>query len=194
MQAKIMSSISDDNSGPTPAQPRSLRRRLLRNEDGVAAIEFAILALPFFLLVFAIIESSISFAGQQLLQNATDDYARQIRTGQLRTADVSQTGAKAFICQRISLLVESGCPGLIVDLKEYSSFEAAAAVSIKYTTDRDIDSTGFGAAPGGPISINMLRVFYKWPVLTDFMRSYMSNLKGGKVLHYATTTWQNEPY
>ena len=189
-----MSSIPDANHSSTEAPAKSFRARLLRNEDGVAAVEFAVLALPFFLLVFAIIESSISFAGQQLLQNATDDYARQIRTGQLQTADVSAEKAKAFICQRISLLVESGCPGLVIDLKEYSSFEAAAAVKTKYTTDRDINLKGFGASSGGPVSINMLRVFYKWPVMTDFMRSYISNLKGGKVLHFATTTWQNEPY
>ena len=40
----------------------------------------------------------------------------------------------------------------------------------------------------------MLRVFYRWPVITDFMSKAMSNLKGGKTLHFATVTWQNEPF
>ena len=44
------------------------------------------------------------------------------------------------------------------------------------------------------MSKNMLRVFYKWPVMTDFMRKVMSNLKDGKTLHFATVTWQNEPF
>ena len=40
----------------------------------------------------------------------------------------------------------------------------------------------------------MLRVFYRWPVMTDFMSKSMSNLKGGKTLHFASVTWQNEPF
>ena len=40
----------------------------------------------------------------------------------------------------------------------------------------------------------MLRVFYKWPVITDFMSKLVSNIQGGKTLHIATATWQNEPF
>ena len=65
---------------------------------------------------------------------------------------------------------------------------------IKLTPDKDIDTTDFDVAPGPSMSINMLRVFYKWPVMTDFMRKSMSNLKDGKTLHFATVTWQNEPF
>ena len=48
--------------------------------------------------------------------------------------------------------------------------------------------------PGKALTKNMLRVFYKWPVITDFMRKSMSNLKGSKTLHFASVTWQNEPF
>ena len=40
----------------------------------------------------------------------------------------------------------------------------------------------------------MLRVFYPWPVMTDFMSKWMSDIKGGKTLHFASVTWQNEPF
>jgi hypothetical protein len=40
----------------------------------------------------------------------------------------------------------------------------------------------------------MLRVFYKWPVITDFMSRWMANLNDGRTLHFATVTWQNEPF
>jgi len=44
-------------------------------------------------------------------------------------------------------------------------------------------------------SKNMLRVFYPWPVMTDFMARYMSNMSNGKkTLHYASAVWQNEPF
>jgi hypothetical protein len=60
--------------------------------------------------------------------------------------------------------------------------------------DRDLDTSGFAVTPGPSMTKNMLRVFYKWPVMTDFMRKSMSNLKDGKTLHFATVTWQNEPF
>ena len=171
-----------------------LLARFGRNRRGSVAIEFTALAIPFAMLVFAILESCISFAAQQVLSNATDDIARQLRTGQVKAADVNETALKKMICDRLDIVVASGCPDLVVDLREFPTFAAAAAVKIKLTTDGDIDTTGFAVKPGPSMSKNMLRVFYRWPVIPDFMRKSMSNLKGGKTLHFATATWQNEPF
>lgn len=167
--------------------------RFLRDRRGSTAIEFTILAIPFSLLVFAILESCISFAGQEVMSNVTDDIARQLRTGQIKPP-LSETQLKDMICDRLEIMVADGCPGLLVDLQKYDTFALAAAVRIKLTPDRDIDTTGFAVTPGPSMSKNMLRVFYKWPVMTDFMRKSMSNLKDGKTLHFATVTWQNEPF
>ncbi len=168
--------------------------RFRKNRDGVVAIEFAALAIPFSLLVFAILESCISFAAQQVMANATEDIARQLRTGQILAADMNETELKQLICDDLEIIVSSGCPELEVDLKEYASFAAAAAVKTKITSDNDIDTTGFAVTPGKSGTKNMLRVFYRWPVMTDLMRKSMSNLKDGKTLLFATVTWQNEPF
>lgn len=168
--------------------------RFARNKKGVVAIEFAALALPFSLLVFAILESCISFAAQQVLSNATEDMARKLRTGQILPSAVTETTLKGWICNDLDIIVSTGCPGLEVDLQKYDTFADAAKVRIKYTADDDIDTSGFAVSPGGSGTKNMLRVFYRWPIITDFMRKYMSNLKGGKTLLFATVTWQNEPY
>jgi Flp pilus assembly protein TadG len=173
---------------------RGLVARFVANRRGVTAIEFGVLIFPFSLLLFAILETCISFAGQQVLANAADDVARQIRTGQIKAANLSEVKLKQLICADLDAIVASGCPGLVVDLRQYATFAEAANVKIKYTADHDIDTTGFAVAPGPSMSKNMLRVFYKWPVMIDFMRKYASNLKGGKTLHFASVTWQNEPF
>ena len=102
-------------------------RRFGRDREGSTAIEFTLLAIPFSLLVFAILESCISFAAQEVLANATDDVARQLRTGQLRAADVTETSLKKLICDRLEIVVAKGCPDLFVDLQEFPTFAAAAA-------------------------------------------------------------------
>jgi Flp pilus assembly protein TadG len=146
------------------------------------------------MLVFAILESCISFAAQEIMTNATDDVARQLRTGQLLKANVNEITLKQAICEKMEFMVAKGCPDMIVDLREFPTFAAAAAVKIKITTDKEIDKTGFDVKPGGALTKNMLRVFYPWPVMTDFMSKWMSDLKGGKTLHFASVTWQNEPF
>lgn len=174
---------------------RSLRRRFVRNADGSVVVEFGVLAIPFFLLVFAILESCIAFAAQQVLSNATDDVARQFRTGQIKPADLVKDPflVRNKICGKLEVLVASGCPELEVDLKSYDTFKEAAAKRI-LMAGNDIDTTGFGIDPGLSGSKNQLRVFYRWPVMTDFMRKSMSNIQGGKTLLFATVTWQNEPF
>lgn len=187
---------SQGRESRAPARRPALLRRFARNRRGSVAIEFAALALPFSLLVFAVLESSISFGAQQLLTNATDDVARKFRTGQIRQADVQKDSEliRDMICEKMEIIVTTGCPGLLIDLKRYDSFADAAAKRIKYTPTGDIDATDFSQDLGQSLSRNQLRVFYRWPVITDFMRKSMSNLPNGKTLHFATVTWQNEPF
>ncbi|MBP0440560.1 TadE/TadG family type IV pilus assembly protein [Tianweitania sediminis] len=186
-----------DHTTPAPrcTSLRGLFRSFRQHRGGSTAIEFVALAIPFSLLVFAILESCLSFAGQQMLSNTADDIARELRTGQLRPAQVSGTKLEDMICERMGVIAPGDCKAnLEVDLRQFTSFADAAAVRIRLTADDDIDTSGFAINPGASGTINMLRVFYRWPVITDLMRRSMSNLKGGNTLQFATATWQNEPF
>lgn len=177
--------------------------RFARDRRGSTAIEFAALAIPFSLLVFAILESCISFAGQEVLTNATDDLARQLRTGRLPQAQVTVARLKEAICSQLKIIVAKDCPGLFVDLRTPTSFAEAATYTYKISDDGgkivlmkgiQQDSKQFVAEAGEETSINMLRVFYKWPVITDFLKASMQNFNDGTTLHFATNTWVNEPF
>ncbi len=184
----------DKNGTSGRRRIRGAVRRFFSNRKGSTAIEFSALALPFSFLVFAILESCVSFAAQELMANASDNLARQIRTGQLKAADLNETTVKAKICDSLKIIVANDCPGLAVDLREFATYDAASKVRIKFTSDHDVDTSDFDVTPGGSLTINMLRVFYRWPVMTDMMRSAMSNLPDGKTLLFTTTTWRNEPF
>jgi Flp pilus assembly protein TadG len=167
-------------------------RRFVNNARGSIAIEFAALAIPFSLLVFAILESCISFAAQQVLSNVADDVARQFRTGQIKQG-ISEADFREMVCDRLEIIVTDGCPGLEIDLRNFTTFAAAAAKRIPIK-DGDLDKGALGFDPGKSGTKNQLRVFYRWPVITDFMRKSMSNLPDGTTLHFASVTWQNEPF
>ena len=100
--------------------------RFLRNRSGSTAVEFTLLSIPFAVLVFAILETCISFAGQQVMSNVTDDIARQIRTGQLKPGPASdRDGAEDNDLRqaRRSSSRRRTCPDeLEVDLQKYRHF------------------------------------------------------------------------
>jgi Flp pilus assembly protein TadG len=172
----------------------SLAARFLRDRRGTTAIEFVILAIPFSLLVFAILESCVAFAAQQVLANTADKVARELRTGQYTPATLEPGQIQKMICDPIRIIVPN-CTDLHIDLEQYQTFADAAQVRIKYASG-DLDTSGFKIDPGGTGTKNMLRVFYEWPIMTPFMSAVMGNpnLPEGRTLLFASVTWQNEPY
>lgn len=185
-------------------QQRAARRRFrifsrfCRDRDGSTAIEFGMLALPFLLLLFAILETCISFAAQQLMTNATDDVARQIRTGQIRGADLTEDKLHEFICGRLEIMVANDCPGLVIDLRNADTFGELAKfkMPLKGTNrlDREIDDSLADFDPGTNTKKNRLRVLYPWPIMTNLLQKSLSTLKDNKILLHASATWQNEPF
>jgi Flp pilus assembly protein TadG len=186
--------IGTENQASCPVKRRGLRRfrRFAKDERGSTAIEFMLLVFPFVLMLFAIIETGLSFATQQVMSNAADDLARSLRVGNLQQADVTQANVYKAICDSISFTVAAGCPGLYIDLKQYPSY--ASVPLILPVTGGVLNTSGFSIAPGGPSTKNQIRVFYKWPVYLNIMRKYLSTISGGYTLLYSTLTWQNEAY
>jgi hypothetical protein len=160
----------------------------LKNRSGSTAIEFTLLALPFSALVFAILESCISFAGQEVLANATDDLARQMRTGQLKPTDVdSKTKLHKLICDRLEVIVATGCPGLAFDLREIQTFQTAADMTTSWPDPKTV--------LGRALTKNVLRVTYQWPAITNYTHWLTPDATPGKpTTHFAMAVWQNEPF
>jgi len=163
-----------------------------RDRNGTTAIEFAILSIPFCLLLCGVLESCISFAAQQVLTNIADDVARQVRTGELK--GLTKATLRQTVCGQLEIIVAKDCPGLDIDLRSFDTFEKAADEAKLIYKNGDVDTGKFDVTPGGPLTINMLRVIYRWPVMTDLLALQMSPLDNKKILHFTTSTWRNEPF
>lgn len=197
---------------PDPAPPRR-GRRFWPSQDGAAAIEFAILAIPYFMIVFAIIETFVAYTAEQVISAATDTLSRQLRTGQI-TADSSRSTYKSqqqfrqLFCNEISYLIscsatEVATPTqLYLDVRSFSTFASIPTTIPRTSTSTyaDLDPSSFGYSPGGPKSINMMRAYYRWKVITDLVRPYITNIRPSDgslptdFLIVATTAFQNEDY
>lgn len=171
---------------------RTPLRRLLRQEDGAAAVEFALVAAPFLALMFAIVETAIVFFAGQALETAANDSARLIMTGQAQTSGMDQAKFKQAVCGKIYGLFSCEA-GLHVDVKSYSSF-AKIDTSKPIDKDGNLDSGGFGYQPGGPGEIVVVRLMYQWPVYVSLLGLNLSDMSGGSRLLVSTIAFRNEPY
>jgi Flp pilus assembly protein TadG len=167
---------------------RTLRtmRRLARKQDGAAAIEFAMVAGPFLLLMFAIMETALVFFAGQALETAVADSGRLIMTGQAQTQGFDQAAFKNDACARVFGLFD--CPGIYVDVKTYSNFS-----NVNMTPPLDGGGNfqpNMSYQPGGPGDIVVVRLFYQWPIYV----SLLQNMAGNKRLLIATAAFRNEPY
>lgn len=161
-----------------------------RDRRGVAAIEFAMLALPFFATIFAILETSLVFVGELTLDQSVDRVARKIRTGELTKAEPSVEDFRKDICSGVSFLMD--CDKLMIDLKVYDQFSDLPPPSP--ILSGDVNTADFGYELGGPEEITALRVYYKWPIHTDIMRRYLSSMNDGSHLLFSMAAFRTEPF
>ncbi|MGO7033641.1 pilus assembly protein [Rhizobium ruizarguesonis] len=188
-------------------------RALARSRDGAAAIEFALLAIPYFLVIFAILETFVAFAAEELVSNGVDTMSRRMRTGQVtynlgRTTDMDQAQFRQAFCDEISILIrcsasEVATPSkLYLDVQTFSTFSAIPTTIPKLSTDKyaDINTAVFKYTPGGAGTINMVRAYYRWEIITDLVRPYITTIRPSdgsmpsQYLIVATAAFQNEQY
>ena len=103
--------------------PSRLARRFVRQQDGSAAVEFGLVAVPFLGLTFAILETALVFFAGQTLETAVTDSARLIMTGQAQDKAWTKDDFKTEVCSRIHGLFDC-VGGVYVDVKTYENFAA----------------------------------------------------------------------
>jgi Flp pilus assembly protein TadG len=170
---------------------RRLARRFLAKSGGTAAIEFALIAMPFFSLMMAIFETTVIYFASTTLEDATDVVGRMIRTGQAQEQGLTASQFKQLICNQVNMFLS--CDGrLVVDVRSFPDFQD---VSFPPPLDANGDlnnNTQF--QPGAAGNVVIVRVFYTWKVITPVLGATLSNMSGGDRLLTAVTAFRNEPF
>lgn len=171
--------------------PARLARRFVRQQEGAAAVEFALVAVPFLALIFAILETALVFFAGQTLEAAVTDASRLLMTGQAQTANYTQADFKNAVCSRIYGLFDCA-GGLYVDVKNYSSFSSISTA--QPISNGSFDSSKIGYQAAGPNCIQVVSVYYQWPIYVTMLGNNLANLSGNKRLLAATAVFRNEPF
>ena len=166
-------------------------RRFARDRRGVTMIEFALLAPIFFAMIAAILETAVVALSSQILDSATHDSVRIIRTGQAQAGGIDIDEFKTEICSRLYGLFD--CAGLHVRIREISNFSTATPSDpLDPTTGNWVLTEDFQIGGGGDIII--AEAYYKWPVIAGAFGLNFATTPDGKRLLAAVRVWRNEPF
>lgn len=175
--------------------PRFMKRFKSYAEDkrGVAAVEFALIATPFFFLIFGLLEVCLLFIMSAVLDHGLGEAAREIRTGQFQSGSSADLATfKQSVCDELFALMECG-DKLQIDVKTFTSFGATSAPNA-LKMDGTLDTTGFSFSPGGANEIVVVRVFYEWDLITPILSAPLANMSENRHLIQVTTAFRNEPF
>lgn len=170
---------------------RTLARRaatVLHDTHGVAAIEFAFVAPPFLLLVMGIVEFSIMFFTSSVIEGATKEAARQIRTGKVQSAADPEADFRARLCDALSGIID--CNQVVFHVQTFSDFQT---VSMPLEVDEDGEVVATTFSPGDSSAVTVVRAVYRWEFTTPLIAHLVPAGLGGQMI-VSTAAFQNEPY
>ncbi|MEM6381505.1 MAG: TadE/TadG family type IV pilus assembly protein [Pseudomonadota bacterium] len=167
-------------------------KRFWRQPSGATAVEFGIIAVPFFFLKMAIIETAMVFWAGQLLESGVYEAGRQIRTGQVQERGVGAEDFRQLVCASAGSLFDCN-DRLRVDVQRAVSFDDADLARPAVDGAGNFNG-GFDYTPGAGGETIIVRAFYRWPLLFNFFGLDASDIGGRQRLLIATTAFRNEPF
>lgn len=162
------------------------------DKRGLAAVEFALIAVPFFFLIFGLLEVCAIFIMTTVLEHGLHEASREIRTGQAQEAGLTGAAFKTAVCDELFDLLDCD-DRLAIDVNTFASFGSTSSPS-PITDSGEFSSSDFDFKPGGANEIVVIRAFYEWDLFTPVMSAPLANLKDGKRLLQSTIAFRNEPF
>lgn len=180
---------------------RTRLRRFRRASSGATAVEFALVAGPFFYVLGCICETGLMLFTEYVLQNSVQEAARLVRTGQVMdaagtTVTMSSSDFKNKICQDVSIIID--CSGKVSVYVNNADTFAALTGSMSDPLNVGVASNGAAYkvvySPGVKLKATTVIATYDWDFAFPFM-DFLGNIgDGSKRRLYGLAIFRNEPF
>ena len=180
-----------------------LKRRFFsyrRSEKGATAVEFALVAGPFFYVLGCICETGLMLFTEYVIQNSVQEAARMVRTGQVTAGDgsilMSASDFKDKICEEVGIIID--CDGAVsVYVNNATTFNTlTAAIADPLTVGKKPDGTAYTPVflPGAELRAATVIATYDWDFAFPFM-DFLGNIGDGSERRlYGLAIFRNEPF
>lgn len=167
--------------------------RATRNTDGVAAIEFGMIAMPLFILIFGIIEIGLCFAAGLVLEGSAAEAGRVLRTGQAQQSANPETTFREALCSHANTMLDCSRIQYEVIRIGDDSFETAETATPQFDEDGNLIEQEFNA--GNSNDVILVRTAYRYEFITPLIGALMTGDDGrNSMTHMSTIVIKAEPY
>ncbi len=165
-------------------------KRYKADDDGVAAVEFGLVAVPFFALLFGILEIAIVMFAGEVLEIASENAAREIRTGQAQRNGVTADQFRDKVCDKFDFLFT--CASIRVNVTSYPDF-GSINTSVPQLGSNGQFTGANSFDPGDALEIAVVQVFYPWQIFARLPGFNLATNGNYRILS-STLVFRNEPF
>ncbi|CUW38436.1 Putative TadE-like protein [Magnetospirillum sp. XM-1] len=163
---------------------------LRRDQRGSVMLEYSVLLLPALMILFGIFEMGLVLLETSVVEGATRDAARRLRTGQAQTSgDPAGAFRQAFCASLFSLYK---CSSFTFDVRSFPDFTAITLPAPQFDAQGNVANAQF--TPGGAGTIMTVRVIYRHVFATPLIGTLMGAGTGNTLPVTATAVFKSEPY
>lgn len=162
----------------------------IKDRKGSAAIEFAILALPFFVVIFAIAEIAVMYFVESGLDAAVHQTVRQVRVGVAKSGAWNSKKFKDTVCANLSL--SFGCSTnlkvraiVVTNMASVNRISPITNGNLSVTEDFDLGDSG---------SYVLVQAFLPWDPVFKLYPIASTRLANGSYVLGSSELIKNEPF
>ena len=163
---------------------RFFAKRFIKDTGGVTAVEFALIATPFFVLLTAILEVTMIIFSNLVLENGVIEASRQIRTGEFQQSGGGAQEFRDLLCSEISVLLGCG-EELRIDVQTFSNF---GSVQNADTGNDPLFNAGAGS------SVVLVEASYTHEIITPIIGGFLANQGDNERVITWAAAFENEPF
>ena len=169
--------------------------------DGTTAIEFGLVALPFFLFAFGIMLVGMKYFTENAVEHAVEVAAREIRTGQAQAAGKTLADFRTTVCTEAGSYIQ--CDSKLVVHVQSGNEWADITPTPCLTGGALTPSAGVGTDPladssGAAEAVVLVTACYEWDLTQVFklggIGDSIGDMANGSSLVQAVATFRTEPY
>ena len=156
--------------------------------DGGPAVEFALVAPIFIVVIYATAQCAIIYICNAYLETAAEEAAREVLTNQTTTMTAAQF--KTAVCNNMPALFN--CASVLVGLQPATSSTSISTAAPAFNANGTLANSLPYVQPQ-PSQIGVLQVMYQWPVIGLPLGYNFANLGNGTYLMMSTQVFRVEP-
>lgn len=182
---------------------QTLKRKAARllgfrsDENGATAIEFAMVAAPFFILIFMLVGFAMFFFVFNSLEKGMDQTSRLVRTGQAQKNNMTVNEFKQGICNSSGDWIR--CNKVQVFVQKFPDWKSVNPQACLNADGSVVVNTASGTTPistysGTQSEIVIVTTCYKWEFAQSIPYVKLGNMGDGSMMIQTATAFRTEPY